>query len=170
MYFSKGFTLVELLVSITIIGILSAIVFSGFTESQAQARDQVRQTTIKEMQLALENYYNQNGSYPVAGCGLGTGPAYSYDCDEYIIGLVPDYIDELPGLHGQYEYKYATSYGSQPSEFKFAATGVEVLTVDSFDHPFAYCPRPTGNGAHICDGSGPPPGVYAVYSRNGWQL
>lgn len=172
---TQGFTLVELLVSLTIIGILSSIVFATFSSSQAQARDQQRQVAVKEMQLAMERYYNQNGFYPELGtdsdCNFedDAQQADSTACENYIEGLVPDYIDELPGANSDYQYKYQIDASAEPSEYKFTATGIEVLEVDSYDHPFSYCPRPVDPG-HICNASGPPPGLYAVYSRNGWGL
>lgn len=61
----KGFTLVELLVVISVIGILASIVLVSFTSSQRQARDTQRRSDIKQYQLALENYANKNnGLYP----------------------------------------------------------------------------------------------------------
>lgn len=169
---SRGFTLVELLVSIAIIGILSSILFSGFSGSQAQARDQERQTELKEMQLALERFFNQNGHYPEPACADPGNPEEvdSTDCDTYIVDLVPDYIDSLPGATSDYQYKYKVNNDTRPTEYKFAAEGVEVLEVDSFAHPFAYCPRFVA-ATHICDDPNEPPAnLYAVYSRNGWDL
>lgn len=170
---NQGFTLVELLVSISIIGILSTIVFASFSQSQAQARDQQRQIALKEVQLALERYHNQNGYYPapnVPACDVtGFGTAFS-GCENYIIGLVPDYLDELPGnADTSYEFKYDAVINSSGNaiEYRFSAMDVEALLVDSYDHPFAYCPRPNGS---FCPPDGPPETIYAVYSRYGWGL
>ena len=59
-----GFTLIELLVVIAIIGILASIVMVSLTSAQVKARDAKRVADIKEIQLALETYYNDNQVYP----------------------------------------------------------------------------------------------------------
>ena len=67
-----GFTLVELLVVISIIGILAAIALVSFTSSQKQARDTVRRSDTKQYQLSLENYANRfGGLYPQRPDGSG---------------------------------------------------------------------------------------------------
>lgn len=94
----KGFTLVELMVAISIIGILSSIVYANFGEARKAARDDVRKTSLKEMQLAIEFYKAQNDEYPAAGCGAGTTSFAEADatCAQYVTGLVPDFIPALP--------------------------------------------------------------------------
>ena len=61
---SRGFTLVELLVVIAIIGILASIILSSLGSAKAQARDARRISDIKEIQLALELYYDANNVFP----------------------------------------------------------------------------------------------------------
>jgi prepilin-type N-terminal cleavage/methylation domain-containing protein len=61
----KGFTLVELLVVIALIGLLSSIALISFTGVQKQSRDVQRKSDIKQYQLALESFANKNsGLYP----------------------------------------------------------------------------------------------------------
>jgi len=65
----RGFTLIELLVVIAIIGILASIVLSSLNGARAKGRDAKRVSDIKELQLALELYYDANSNYPT---GNGT--------------------------------------------------------------------------------------------------
>ena len=65
----KGFTLIELLVVIAIIGVLSSIVIASLGNSRKLARDTKRITEIKQLQTALEMYYNDTGRYPNDGGG-----------------------------------------------------------------------------------------------------
>lgn len=60
----QGFTIVELLIVIVVIGILAALVVTTFTGIQQKARDTERQTDIKAIHGQLEAYYAQNGAYP----------------------------------------------------------------------------------------------------------
>ena len=60
----KGFTLVELLIVIIIIGILATLVIVTFTGVQAKARDSQRQTDIGAVDSHLEAFFAQNGYYP----------------------------------------------------------------------------------------------------------
>ena len=64
---TRGFTLIELLVVIAIIGMLSSVVLASLNTARAKARDARRVSDLKQMQLALELYYDSNGSYPNPG-------------------------------------------------------------------------------------------------------
>lgn len=61
-----GFTLIEVLIVIIIIGILAAAVVLALNNSRAKARDVRRITDIKQMQTALELYYTGEQGYPSA--------------------------------------------------------------------------------------------------------
>ncbi|NCT00024.1 prepilin-type N-terminal cleavage/methylation domain-containing protein [Candidatus Parcubacteria bacterium] len=63
---SKGFTLIELLVVVAIIGILATVVLASLGSARSRARDAKRITELKQIQNALELYYLDNNSYPVA--------------------------------------------------------------------------------------------------------
>ncbi len=62
----RGFTLIELLVVIAIIGILSSVVLASLNSARQKGRDARRIADIKQLQLALELYYDANGKYPSA--------------------------------------------------------------------------------------------------------
>ncbi len=63
----QGFTIVELLIVIVVIGILAALVVTTFTGIQQKARNTERQTDIKAIHGQVEAYYAQNGRYPTLG-------------------------------------------------------------------------------------------------------
>lgn len=60
----SGFTIVELLIVIVVIGILAALVVTTFSGVQKKARDSERQTDINAIHGQVEAYYAQNGKYP----------------------------------------------------------------------------------------------------------
>ena len=66
----SGFTLVELLVVIVIIGILAALIVPAVSQARLTARNAVTKTDIDLLTMAIENYRNEYGSYPP--CSSGT--------------------------------------------------------------------------------------------------
>lgn len=60
----SGFTLIEILVVLVIIGILSTLVISTYSGVQAKNRNNDRQANIDTLQGQLEIYYAQNSKYP----------------------------------------------------------------------------------------------------------
>ncbi len=60
----SGFTIVELLIVIVVIGILAALVVTTFSGIQKKARDTERETDIKALHGQVEAYFAQNGKYP----------------------------------------------------------------------------------------------------------
>ncbi len=62
----KAFTLIELLVVIAIIGILATIAVISLYNTRAKARDAKRVADIKQVQTALELFFNDMDRYPTA--------------------------------------------------------------------------------------------------------
>ncbi len=61
---NKAFSLIELLVVIAIIGILSSIVMASLSSARLRSRDSRRVADMKQVQIGLELYYDEFGSYP----------------------------------------------------------------------------------------------------------
>ncbi|MBX4190907.1 type II secretion system GspH family protein [Candidatus Saccharibacteria bacterium] len=61
---NRGFTIVELLIVIVVIGILAALVIVTYNGIQQKARDTERKTDIKAMQGHFEAYWANNAKYP----------------------------------------------------------------------------------------------------------
>ncbi|MFH1561084.1 MAG: prepilin-type N-terminal cleavage/methylation domain-containing protein [Patescibacteria group bacterium] len=64
----NGFTLFELLVVISIIGVLVALGTVSYSNAQQKSRDSRAKSEIRAMGNAFEQYYNQNDTY--AGCDV----------------------------------------------------------------------------------------------------
>jgi len=60
----SGFTIVELLIVIVIIGILATLVIVTFSGIQQKARDTKRKTDINALDSHVEAYYANSGNYP----------------------------------------------------------------------------------------------------------
>lgn len=70
----KGFTLVELLVVIAIIGLLATIAFLSLNRARSKARDAKRVSDVRQLQSAMELYYNDQTTpgYPIQDAGVLT--------------------------------------------------------------------------------------------------
>lgn len=111
---NKGFTLIELLVVIAIIGLLSSVVLASLNTARAKGRDAKRLSDIKQLQIALELYLDDNGSYPVsswvhsdeARWETSLGAALS----PYISTMPEDPLNNRShsgSTHGAYQYVYS---------------------------------------------------------------
>lgn len=85
------------MVTIAIIGILSTVTYTSFSQAQKKSRMAKRVSDLKQMQVALEYYYAVNKSYP------NSGGAWVTECVEFngtgnnvIPGLAPNYISKIP--------------------------------------------------------------------------
>lgn len=76
---SKGFTLIELMVVVTIIAFLSVIGVAAFTNAQKQARDGRRKADIEAISTALEANFGKTktGEYPAISCTDGLSDIFA---------------------------------------------------------------------------------------------
>ncbi|MBC7325514.1 MAG: prepilin-type N-terminal cleavage/methylation domain-containing protein [Moorella sp. (in: Bacteria)] len=81
---NKGFTLLELLAVIALIGILAGLVVPRVASSQSDAKSKTVEANVQMLQAAVERYHFDNGSYP------------SGSDEEWIDELHPDYISADP--------------------------------------------------------------------------
>lgn len=162
-----GFTLIEVLVVIAIIGILVSVAVVTLGGSSTQSRDAQRQADLRNLQQAIETYRSREGRYP-AQCdatGVGSGGwsgqlGTIYACDDgtnnYIVGLAPEYIPRLPTdpkLNGTNSgYVYRTN--ADGSVYKIMAMNTVEAdqqlrsgTVAAYAHPFTSCDMRTGVSA-----------------------
>jgi general secretion pathway protein G len=66
-----GFTLLELLIVVVIIGILAALIIPNLVSAPGRARDATRKNDLRNIKTALETYYNDNNSYPSSQANSG---------------------------------------------------------------------------------------------------
>jgi len=99
----KGFTLIELLVVIAILVVLASILFANYVGVRQRARDGVRISDLRQMQIGLEFYRSETGYYPdvtiacpcVCGKAFTSGPDVFYDQNAIPAG-VTIYMQKIP--------------------------------------------------------------------------
>lgn len=94
----RGFTIVELLIVIVVIGVLASITIVAYNGIQKRGRDAQRATDISNILKSLEAYKAINGVYPLATSTSGSG---SYELSTETSGtfmeyLVPAYFGKTP--------------------------------------------------------------------------
>jgi len=67
---SRGFTLIELMIVVAIIGILAAIAIPNFLKFQARARQSESKTNLKAMFTAQKSFYAERGTLSCGFCGF----------------------------------------------------------------------------------------------------
>lgn len=119
-----GFTLVEILVVITIIGLIMAIVGPRVLNYLGESKVKATKIQIESFNSALDLYYLDVGSYPTSSDGLAAlvqrpGNAESWNGPYLKGGVVPNdpwghpYVYRAPAEHAPYEI---VSYGSDGQE------------------------------------------------------
>lgn len=93
-----GFTMIELLVVIVILGLLSTIGLGSFRSSQAKSRDVRRKAELGQIARALEMYYNDHKEYPAATDLPSSGGIFTDSNTNYMLKFPQD-----PGV-GKYGY------------------------------------------------------------------
>jgi general secretion pathway protein G len=61
---SRGFTIVELLIVIVVIGVLAALVLNSFSEAQKKARVAQASNDVRSIEKSLAHYLANTGAYP----------------------------------------------------------------------------------------------------------
>ncbi len=105
-----GFTLLELLIVIVIIGILALLIIPNITSAPKKARDTQRKTDLKAIQKGLEEYFVSNNAYPtqVSAANVTTALTSLTSGNPPVIKTMP----ADPKNTGVFVYQYTSADGT----------------------------------------------------------
>ena len=106
---SRGFTLIELLVVIAIIGVLASIVLASLDSTRKKGRDAKRLSDVKQLQLALELYYDNYNEFPDGDGATGGLTAAQLETPGYISKIPTDPSSGLPYKYVPYQSTTGTA-------------------------------------------------------------
>ena len=119
-----GFTLIELMLAISIVAIISTIGLVTYSKAQLIARDAKRKQDLRSIAIALEIYYQKNKRYPcTVGWQQSTNAIWITDITDascpgtVATKLAPDFINKMPTdpiNDPKYLYQYYSYGGAWP--------------------------------------------------------
>jgi prepilin-type N-terminal cleavage/methylation domain-containing protein/prepilin-type processing-associated H-X9-DG protein len=130
----RGFTLVELLVVITIIGILIALLLPAVQTAREAARKSQCSNNLKQVGLALHSYHSASNTFPAGGL---SPPSYGMS---WWVRILP-YIDQQASYE-QFDWKGA-DYGGNLGWVGVSDTDGNLINrrlAQKLFFPIAFCP------------------------------
>lgn len=123
---NKGFTLVELLVVMTIISLLAALIAGNYRNTRYKANDAKRKSDLKQVSNSLELFYSDYGFYPtgnangeVVGCPYSTTPC-TWGTGQFSSGATI-YLSAVPKDPTSSQKYYYRVFGSNNQKFQLFA-------------------------------------------------
>ncbi|MFZ2200063.1 MAG: type II secretion system protein [Microgenomates group bacterium] len=105
----KGFTLVEMLVVIVVMGILAALISTNLYGARTRATDSQRKTTLNQLKIALHSYYATYHKYPLWTNGLtfnACGVGGTSSCTTSFTADGVEYLNKLPKSGSYFDFRY----------------------------------------------------------------
>lgn len=151
-----GFSLIELLVAISIISIISIVGFSMFSQAQMRGRDAKRKQDLRSIALALELYYRKNNHYPCNSWLFSYPPPSGFwivndstlaNCGDSTHAFSSSYINTLPidptnnatdpysGSGSNYSYGYWASSTTCNGKTGYGVTYLLIAQLENKNDP-----------------------------------
>jgi len=112
----RGFTIVELLIVIVVIGILAAITIVAYNGIQARAQFATSQQELASIRKAILLFKAEKGTYPDSGdAWMGWDQGTN---DNFIPGLVPAYMNKTPQLDSSRAAEDSYLYKSNKTDYQ----------------------------------------------------
>jgi prepilin-type N-terminal cleavage/methylation domain-containing protein len=118
----KGFTIVEMIIVVIVIGILAGIVLVAYTGAQKQAKDSLVKSELANAQKQVQEYFVNNGKFPTA-INSCPNPAATSICYKPAGGVTMSYFVDNSATPEQYYINGVTG----TSSFRLASNDPEAV-------------------------------------------
>lgn len=120
---NKGFTLIEIIVVMVLLGILAGLITPNFISSLKRGRDSRRRQNLTNLKTVLRAYYNDNQSYPASDDGkIAVGdPAVAIEWGDAFTDGSIEYMEALPEETKDPQYYYELTAGSSGEHYTLEA-------------------------------------------------
>lgn len=111
----KGFTLVELLMVVAIIGILASIAVPSYTEYVLRSRAVAATSVLADMRIRMEQFYQDNRSYQAAPCTAPAGTDVAFFNFGCSVQTADTYQIDAAGTGSMSAYSYSVDQDNAKS-------------------------------------------------------
>lgn len=134
----KGYTLIELVVAMTIIALLFTVGVVSYTKANERSRNAKRKNDIEQIRSALEMYRVDKGSYPDLAC---SAPCSTWSSASALSSLlIPDFMPSIPADPGTGDYQYLPTDGTGVKFYGYCLS-----TALESENPDDTCPPKSGD-------------------------
>lgn len=124
----RGFTLIELMIAVAIVGILAAIAYPSYADHVRRGKIAAALGEMSAARVRLEQYYQDHRHYgsSATGCGvaLPSAPGFAFSCAWGPGGTSQSFVLTATGQEGMAGYVYTVNEADQQATTRFEGQAV----------------------------------------------